>query len=42
MCYDMESDAAAASDEELIGNGYLAFDNGVRAYARSLPTGAAR
>lgn len=39
---EMESDAAAASDEDLMGNGYLAFDNGVRAYARGMPTGAAR
>lgn len=38
---EMESDAAAASDEDLMGNGYLAFDNGVRAYARAMPTGVA-
>lgn len=39
---EMESDSAAASDDDLMGNGYLAFANGVRAYARGLPTGAAR
>lgn len=39
---EMESDAAAASDDDLMGNGYLVFDNGVRAYVRSMPTGAAR
>lgn len=39
---EMESDAAAASDNDLMGNGYLAFDNGVRAYVRAMPTGAAR
>jgi predicted dehydrogenase len=38
---EMESDAAAAGDEDLMGNGYLAFDNGVRAYLRSMPTGVA-
>ncbi len=38
---EMESDAAAASDNDLMGNGYLAFDNGVRAYLRGLPTGVA-
>ncbi|MEX1019028.1 MAG: Gfo/Idh/MocA family oxidoreductase [Litorilinea sp.] len=38
---EMESDAAAAGDEDLMGNGYLAFDNGVRAYIRGMPTGAA-
>lgn len=38
---EMESDEAAASDNDLMGNGYLAFDNGVRAYLRGLPTGAA-
>lgn len=39
---EMESDEAAASDHDLMGNGYLAFDNGVRAYVRGMPTGAAR
>lgn len=38
---EMESDAAAAGDADLQGNGYLAFDNGVRAYLRALPTGVA-
>lgn len=38
---EMESDAAAASDDDLMGNGYLAFDNGVRAYLRGMPTGVA-
>jgi predicted dehydrogenase len=38
---EMESDAAAAGDSDLMGNGYLAFDNGVRAYLRSTPTGQA-
>lgn len=38
---EMESDEAAASDTDLMGNGYLAFDNGVRAYMRGMPTGVA-
>lgn len=38
---EMESDAAAVGDEDLMGNGYLAFDNGVRAYLRGMPTGVA-
>lgn len=38
---EMESDEAAASDNDLMGNGYLAFDNGVRAYLRGMPTGVA-
>ena len=38
---DMESDEAAAGDNDLMGNGYLAFDNGVRGYIRGMPTGAA-
>ncbi len=38
---EMESDEAASGDEDLMGNGYLAFDNGVRSYIRSTPTGAA-
>lgn len=38
---DMESDAKAATDDDLMGNGYLAFDNGVRAYLRGLNTGVA-
>jgi predicted dehydrogenase len=38
---EMESDEAAAANNDLMGNGYLAFDNGVRAYLRSTPTGQA-
>ncbi|MDA0336068.1 MAG: Gfo/Idh/MocA family oxidoreductase [bacterium] len=38
---EMESDVAAAGEGDLMGNGYLAFDNGVRAYLRSTPTGQA-
>ncbi|MEM7030737.1 MAG: Gfo/Idh/MocA family oxidoreductase [Chloroflexota bacterium] len=38
---EMESDEAAASDNDLMGNGYLAFDNGVRGYIRGMPCGAA-
>lgn len=38
---EMESDEEAASEEDLKGNGYLAFDNGVRGYLRSMPTGIA-
>ncbi len=38
---EMESDEAAASDNDLMGNGYLAFDNGVRAYLRGMRTGVA-
>lgn len=38
---EMESDEAAAGDNDLMGNGYLAFDNGVRAYLRGMPTGVA-
>ena len=38
---EMASDDAAASDDDPQGNGYLAFDNGVRAYVRSMPSGAA-
>ncbi|MBV7329596.1 Gfo/Idh/MocA family oxidoreductase [Chloroflexi bacterium TSY] len=38
---EMESDEAAESDDDLMGNGYLAFDNGVRAYLRGMPTGVA-
>jgi predicted dehydrogenase len=37
----MESDAAAAGDDELQGNGYLAYANGVRGFVRSMPSGAA-
>ena len=38
---EMESDEQAAGDDDLMGNGYLAFANGVRAFVRSLPSGAA-
>jgi predicted dehydrogenase len=38
---EMVSDQAAAGDEDLMGNGYLAFDNGVRGYMRGMPCGAA-
>ncbi|MHB0878473.1 MAG: Gfo/Idh/MocA family protein [Anaerolineae bacterium] len=38
---EMESDEKAASDDDLMGNGYLAFDNGVRGLARMWPCGAA-
>lgn len=37
----MESDEAAASDDDLRGNGYLQFDNGVQAFIRTMPTGGA-
>ena len=38
---EMESDEAAAGENDLSGNGYLVFDNGVRAYLRSMSCGAA-
>ena len=38
---DMESDEVAATDDDPRGNGYLAFDNGARAYIRTTETGAA-
>src|SRR5262249_28609015 len=38
---EMESDKKAASDDDLMGNGYVAFDNGVRAFVRMMPTGGA-
>lgn len=38
---EAESDEKAASDEDFKANGYLAFDNGVRAYIRTWPTGGA-
>ncbi|MGH2458383.1 MAG: Gfo/Idh/MocA family protein [Chloroflexota bacterium] len=38
---EMESDEKAAGDEDLPGNGYLAFDNGARAFIRTWPTGGA-
>ena len=36
---EMESDEAAAGERDLAGNAYLAFDNGVRGYLRSMVTG---
>ncbi len=36
---EMESDEAAARDEDLAGHCYLAFDNGVRAFARTTDCG---
>ncbi len=38
---EMESDEEAAGEEDLMGNGYLAFDNGARGYIRAMPTGTA-
>ncbi len=38
---EMESDEKAASEDDLMGNGYLAFDNGVRGFLRAMPTGLA-
>ena len=38
---EIESDEVAAGDDDRMGNGYLAFDNGVRAYVRSMESGAA-
>lgn len=37
---EMESDEKAAGDDDLMGNGYLAFDNGARAFIRTWPSGA--
>jgi len=37
----MESDEQAASDDDLRGNGFLQFDNGVQAFVRATPCGAA-
>ena len=39
---EMESDEKAAADEDLMGNGYMAFNNGVRGFLRGTPTGAAQ
>jgi predicted dehydrogenase len=36
---EMESDEAAAREEDLSGNAYLAFDNGVRGYLRAMTVG---
>jgi predicted dehydrogenase len=38
---EAESDERAGSDEDFKANGYLAFDNGVRAFIRTWPTGGA-
>jgi predicted dehydrogenase len=38
---EMESDEAAAGNEDLMGNGYLAFANGVRCYLRTTPCSVA-
>ena len=38
---EIESDEVADGEDDPRGNGYLAFDNGVRAYLRSTPCGAA-
>ncbi len=38
---EMESDEAAASDNDLMGNGYLSFDSGVTGFFRGLPGGVA-
>ena len=44
---EMESDEKAAADEDLMGNGYMAFDNGVRGFSarhadRYCPVGVRR
>ncbi|MBI3969823.1 MAG: TSUP family transporter [Chloroflexi bacterium] len=38
---EAESDAKAAGDADLAGNGYLAFENGARGFFRLLPSGPA-
>ncbi len=38
---EMESDGAAAGENDLMGNGYLAFDNGARGYVRGMRCGPA-
>jgi predicted dehydrogenase len=38
---EMESDEEAAGDNDLAGNGYLAFEGGVRGYLRAMSTGSA-
>ena len=37
---EMESDAAAEGETDPQGNGYLSFDNGVRAFIRATPPGS--
>ena len=38
---EMASDEAASGEDDLAGNAYLAFGNGVRGYLRSMPCGIA-
>ena len=38
---EMESDEEAAGDDDLSGNGYVAFDNGIRGFLRATPCGVA-
>jgi predicted dehydrogenase len=38
---EMESDKAASGEQDLMGNGYLAFANGTRGFLRGMPTGPA-
>ena len=38
---EMESDEAAAGDDDLSGNGYIAFDNGIRGFLRATSCGVA-
>lgn len=38
---EMESDEAADGENDLMGNGYLAFDNGIRGFLRGMPCGVA-
>jgi predicted dehydrogenase len=38
---EMESDEAASGENDLMGNGYLAFDNGIRGFLRGTPCGVA-
>jgi predicted dehydrogenase len=38
---ECESDEQAATDDDLAGNGYLAFENGARGFFRMLPSGPA-
>jgi predicted dehydrogenase len=38
---EMESDEAATGENDLMGNGYLAFDNGIRGFLRGTPCGVA-
>jgi predicted dehydrogenase len=38
---EMESDEAASGDDDLSGNGYIAFDNGIRGFLRATACGVA-